>query len=301
MVRRIQHALEYALFRMLVWFGQIMPMRMASAMSRVIADLVFLVLRSRRRIACSNVLRCGVADDPREAARIARDSFRHFGVLMIETMKGFSQFAARPWSDFVTVDAPAATMALLRDPSQGVIAVTAHLGNWETAAWMLSSIKPVLAVARPMNNPYVETFVQERTSRSRFRTVPKRTRTAKPLVKALRNGEMLALLADQHARKGVVADFLGVPAMTHTSPARFHIATGAPILVGVCLRTGPMSYRLVMGEPIHAEKTGAADADVLGILNRINAQLETFIRENPGQYLWAHRRWRVEETTDDGG
>jgi len=35
-------------------------------------------------------------------------------------------------------------------------------------------------------------------------------------------------------------------------------------------------------------------ADETAIMDRVNAVLEGWIRENPGQWLWMHRRWRTQ-------
>lgn len=297
-MQAVQHVAEYLALRTLLVMLRLMPLTVAAAVARRLADAIYLVARRRRRVACANVLRSGVAADEQSARRIVRASFRHFAVMLVESMAGLSVYPTRPWEDFVSVHAPPETLALLNDPAQGVIAVTGHIGNWETAGWMLSSIKPVLAVARPMNNPLVERFLQSRSSRARFNTIPKHARTARPLVQALRKGQMPALLVDQHTRDGIPIDFFGVPAMTHTSPARLHLMTGAPIIVGGCVHVAPLRYRIEFGLPIRITGGNDRNAAVRDILAAINAQLEEAIRRTPEQYLWAHRRWRnVEDIT----
>ena len=99
---------------------------------------------------------------------------------------------------------------------------------------------------------------------------------------------------DQHASKkqGVVVDFLGRPASTHTSPARLHLTTGVPMLVGAFIREAPFRYRVFAGEPLTVTRTGDRERDTVATVAEINRQLGEIIRRYPEQYLWAHRRWR---------
>ena len=114
---------------------------------------------------------------------------------------------------------------------------------------------------------------------------------------------MLAILLDQHARKGgVVVDFFGRPASTHRSAAVLHLATGAPLCFGACIRTGPMKFRIRLAALIRHTSTGNHKQDVQSILERLTHELEARIRTDPEQYLWAHRRWRdVREAAPSGG
>ena len=51
------------------------------------------------------------------------------------------------------IELPDATAKLLDDPAQGVLLVTGHLGNWEVVGHIVSFRKPLVAVARGMDNP----------------------------------------------------------------------------------------------------------------------------------------------------
>ena len=112
----------------------------------------------------------------------------------------------------------------------------------------------------------------------------------------LRDGEVLALLGDQFAGpRGVMIDFFGHPASTHSTAAMLHLVTRAPMCFAWCRRTGPMKFEIGTTGLIRHERSGDRKRDVREILERLNHELERVIREAPEQYLWAHRRWRDEE------
>ena len=143
-----------------------------------------------------------------------------------------------------------------------------------------------------MNNPYTDALMKKRKPRNAFTLTPKHSANMGRLLKTLRSGNILALLTDQHARHGMMVDFFGISASTHTSHAMLHLITKTPMCFGYCVKTGPMQFMLKASLPITVPRTGKRDEDVRGILEQLSRELETAIRAYPEQYLWAHRRWR---------
>jgi KDO2-lipid IV(A) lauroyltransferase len=144
-----------------------------------------------------------------------------------------------------------------------------------------------------MNNPYTNELMKKRKPRNRFTLTPKHDADMGRLLTTLKQGSVLALLIDQHARKGgMMIDFFGIPASTHTSHAMLHLITKTPMCFGYCVKTGPMKFKFKALPPIDITKTGKRDDDVKAILAALTKELEDAIRAYPEQYLWAHRRWR---------
>lgn len=289
----IRYLIEYAGMRIGLLVIDALPLSACIAVARGLASIWYLINGSRRNIAQSNILRSGITSDPHEAARIAKKSFQHFAILVVESLKSGPVFREDNWRDKTTVDIPPETMAILNDPNQGMILASGHFGNWEIAAQLLSHMKPVVGITRSMNNPYTNTLMENRKPRNRFTLTPKHDANSVRFISTLKDGKILALLMDQHAsRAGMMVDFFGSPASTHTSPAMLHLITGAPICFGYCLRTGPMSFTLRASPPLDYARTGDRKKDTRAILEMLNSHLEAVIREHPEQYLWAHRRWR---------
>ncbi len=271
----------------------VMPLSVAEGFARFLADIYCELNVKRRQVAIDNIKRSGIAEDDDETRRIARDSFRHFAVLIIESIKSDRFFDKENWRDKVEMDIPEETMELLKKPGQGILLVSGHLGNWEVAAQLLSYLKPVMAITRDMNNPYSNNLILKRKSRERLTLTPKHSADGGRFLNVLRNGEVLALLNDQYARdRGMKVDFFGSPAETHTAVAMLHFITKAPICFGYCVRTGSMSFKFKATKPMVFKPTGDRNADTRAVLESLNRELEAAIREYPEQYLWAHRRWK---------
>jgi Kdo2-lipid IVA lauroyltransferase/acyltransferase len=292
--RKALHAAEYLGFRLGLTLVDRLPLGACEALACKAADVVYLLDRRRRRVARGNLLRTRIASTALEANDIAHRSFRHFGLLAVESLRfepGESGSEARAG---IRYEIPDATMQLLRTPGQGVIVASGHLGNWEIAARLLSEIKPVTGITRPMKNPWTNALIEQRKQTPSFQLTPKHDAHVMRLAGALREGRVLALLVDQHAwDRPMMVNFFGIPAATHTSAALLHLVTRAPLCFGWCTRTGPMAFTLHTTEPLRFRPTGNREADVRAILEWMNGHLESAIRTHPEQYLWAHQRWRV--------
>ena len=180
-------------------------------------------------------------------------------------------------------------------------AILMHPRGWEVSGHVISFLKPLVAVARDLDNPYAQRFMLKRNPRRRIEIVAKHSKDRLALLRPLRAGKLLGLICDQHAAShGVVAPFFGHPASTVASPARLALATGTPVVCGFCVRTGPMKFRMVGYDPIWPKPTGDREADVLAVTTEINRQIETAVRRCPEQYLWSHRRWRNLAPRADG-
>ena len=284
---------QYVPLRLAVGLVDLLPVRVALALSRGVGALAWVFLPNRRRTAVANVELAGVAKDGADARRIARASFDSFAMLAVESLKASKLITPDTLAEHVEFVAPEETLRLFKTPGQAVILGSAHVGNWEISGHVVSFLKPLVAVARNLDNPYAQRFMKKRNPRRRIEIVAKHSQDRMALLRPLRNGKLLGLICDQHAAShGVMAPFFGHPASTVASPARLALATGVPIVCGFCLRTGRMKFRLEAFEPIRPEPTGDREADVLALTVRINRQIEEIVRRYPEQYLWSHRRWR---------
>ena len=64
----------------------------------------------------------------------------------------------------------------------------------------------------------------------------------------------------------------------------------APIVVGSFVRIAPYRYKLVGDAPLKFTQNDDRDKAT----QLLNDRLEKAIRQYPEQYLWSHRRWRLD-------
>ncbi len=296
-MKRVRHLFEYALLRVVLFFVDLLPLPICIGIAHTIGDFVWLFWPGRRRIAIDNIVAAGIETDGKRASRLARTVFRQFVRVVIESLKSDAYFGEHSWEKCIAWKVPPEVDALLADPKQGVILASGHLGNWEIAAQVLSHRKPVLGITRRMNNPYVDRLMLRRKPRNRFETTPKRDADLGRLMGALRDGKVLAIMIDQNAKeRGMLVDFFGRPASSHTAIALLHLVTKAPLVFGYCTEVAPMRFEFRATGPFRFAPTGNKEADIRRILEHLNRELEAAVRECPDEYLWGHRRWRLPES-----
>ena len=66
---------------------------------------------------------------------------------------------------------------------------------------------------------------------------------------------------------------------------------GAPVVFAAAIRQPSGLYRMRV-EPVPVEETGDRDRDVDAVVAAYTRILERFVRRDPEQYFWHHRRWR---------
>lgn len=297
MFRNLLYLTEYAALNVILLLFRILPFSTSTRLLQGLASVWFHMDARHRRIAIENILRTGIAASPEQARLMAENSFRHFALLVLESLHARKTITLDNWRDYVETDMPEETFELLCKQNQGLILASGHFGNWEIAALVLSFLKPTVGITRNFKNPYINRMMLAGKPTDRFRLTPKHNADNLRLIRALRQGELLAILVDQHAMsRGMMIPFFGHPASTHTSPALLHLVTGIPICFGYCVRTGPMKFKLIAGHPFIQRPTGNRETDVKAVLEHLTTELEQAIRKYPDQYLWAHRRWRPPKT-----
>jgi KDO2-lipid IV(A) lauroyltransferase len=181
---------------------------------------------------------------------------------------------------------------LIHDNSAAVI-IGAHIGNWEIVApsCLQKGLKIDLIYRKP-NNPYVDKLLGKlRSLDGKIITFAKSRAGVKDAIDALKNSHHIALLIDQKYNEGIPALFFGTPAMT--SPAFIKLAQKfhCPLVLGQVVRMNGANFKIKVFQPIETYAMNDKPRDAEDIINEIHEAIETWIKEQPAQWLWLHQRW----------
>ena len=268
------------------------PLGAVLGLANVVSRGVFFAWRERRRIATENVLRAGICDTEREARRIALASFRTFVAMVAEVALARRRMTVDNWQDYVKLVIGPEAEELVRTPGKGLIVASAHLGNWEIVARVASMLKPTTAIYRPLENPYLQDTVAANREGENLTLIAKYEDDPMRFIRTLTDGEMLAIMIDQHARNGLPVEFFGRTALTTPTVAMLHLVTRAPIVLAFSIRTGPLAYEAHAVGPFEFERSGDREKDVFEITQSLTSEIEKIARQYPEQYMWGHRRWK---------
>jgi KDO2-lipid IV(A) lauroyltransferase len=174
---------------------------------------------------------------------------------------------------------------------------SAHIGNWEvTPRVALLHGVPFASFYRAAGNAAVDAIIvrMREEAAGNQPQFAKGAAGARAAVAHLRAGGRVALLADQKLNDGIPAPFFRRMAMTAPAPAALALRFDCPLIPSHCVRIGPARFRVRVEKPLPHPATGERARDVAELTAAMNATIERWIRETPGQWLWLHRRWPKE-------
>jgi KDO2-lipid IV(A) lauroyltransferase len=273
-----------------------LPWTLAAALGEIYGRAAFHAWPVARRAGMINLRRAyGPAMDRATAARWVRDVFGSLGRAIAEGVQYARRFKrGGDWNTVCAARDPGIEARVLSDPRPKIF-VTAHLGCWEMAMQTvaLQSGAPGSAIARRVDNPFLNAVVRRVRLRASSEWIEKRGATTEAL-RRLRRGENVALLADENGGpRGTFVEFFGRHASAHKTPALLAAMTGAPIVVGAAIRE-PGGRRFTFELAVVEPRPGAPDPgeEIRRLSGEVAAILERWIRQHPRQWRWIHWRWR---------
>jgi len=173
---------------------------------------------------------------------------------------------------------------------RGVLIATAHFGNWELSAFAHALMtEPMHIMVRPLDDPALDRLVEQRRQLSGNHLIVKWD-GARAVLRALHQNEAVGILIDQNTSidEGAFVPFFDKLACTNTAFAKIAARTGATVIPGFALWSEQeRRYILRFYPPVPMTGDPAEDTQ------RLHHFLEGVIREQPGQWLWIHRRWKT--------
>ncbi len=285
--------MSYYLYKTAATLTAILPRKFCLALATLIGWLLYLGKRRDRLGLISNIrhltAHSGKQVSEREIRRLARRVFPNFCKNLVDffSMRRLSDEAILARTDFPD----AALIAKLVGEGRGLILLTAHLGTWEVAGRVVVALGHnlnVVALKQP-SEKMNELFQGQR--RGGGMRVIAMGNAARGCLAALRRGQLVAIVCDRDftAQRNLVP-FFGKPARLPHGIARLAAATGAPMLLGVCVRTPDESFRILLGKPIFPR---GDERDASRMQREITTQLEFYVSQFPDQWFLFHDFWDI--------
>ena len=286
--------LVYLTLRIFTCYLHCRPINTNLETARRIGSLMYWLDRRHRDRAIDNVRRAFPELSQKQAETLARKSMQQLVMLSVELMFTTRLVRIDTWRRYVDIDNFSQTMALLMERHQGLIMLTGHYGNWEILGYVLATLGfETSTVTRPLDNPYVSEYVLGVRARQGQRLVYKKGATS-GLTDALDDHGVVCMVADQDAgSKGIFVDFFGRKASAYKSIGLLAMQYNVPVVVGYARRMGEQFHFRVATQDIIWPREWKEQPDPLRyITQRYTTAIEDFVREDPTQYLWTHRRWK---------
>jgi KDO2-lipid IV(A) lauroyltransferase len=290
---RTGHFAAYLAIRLFVCLLQALRIETCAQLSRGLAWLAMTVIPLRRGLVDENLRHAFPEMPADQRRRTARRMWEHLFLMVAEIAHFPRKVHDTNWRDYIRFKNEAPMMReLFRNRPR--VFVSGHYGNFELAGYTMGLFGfPTFTVARTLDNPYLDRWVNQfRASKGQY-ILPRRG-SAGEVTELLEGRGTLGVLADQHAGpKGCWVDFFGRPASTHKAIAVFALTNNAPLMVGYARRLGrPMHFEMGLETILEPGSMDSSLKDVRSLTQWYTGVLEGIIRRAPHQYWWVHRRWR---------
>jgi lauroyl/myristoyl acyltransferase len=269
-----------------------LPSRVGTAATRVIGAGAATAPARRQRIVARNLRRVlghdlnpveerrRVASTFRWYARYYHESFRLPDVPKEQIDRGFA------YRGFGEIEAACSR-------GVGPILALPHLGTWEWAAFWLALVPEykVTAIVEPLDPPELfDWFVSFRESLG-MNIVPLGPEAGRASLAAIRNGEVLCLLADRDLQgNGVPVEFFGERTTLPAGPATLALRTGAPLIpTAVYWRDG--GRWADARPPLDTTRRGRLRDDIARVTQDLAHVFEELISAAPEQWHLLQPNW----------
>ncbi len=257
-----------------------MRLRMMGGLLRRIAPVVGIERRIRKN------LNYVMPDLPAaEVKKICADVIDNAGRTIAELYAGapFRKLAEQSQVSGPGLDA----LRQAKAENRPVILVTAHFANYDAARAKLISLGFKMgSLYRRMANPYFNKHYVAAIKTTGTPMFEQGKRGMVEMVRYLKQGGTLAVVADLHAHGGSQIDFFGKPASTSLVVAELALKYNAVMIPVYAVRQdNGYEFEVIMKAPLE-------HSDALTMTTEVTQDLEDMVRQHMGQWFWIHRRWK---------
>jgi len=290
----VRDYLLYIMLRAVVVIVNVFPPDTNLRTARWLGRLLWKHYGRGRQRAIEN-LRASFPDkDEQWVNETGRKSFENLVMLTMDILMTPRIVRKDNWRKYCTF-ANAERVKWMIKEHKGMLLLTAHYGNFELVGYMLGMFGfDIYSVARPLDNRFVNDYLFGIRQRKGQKLIIKKGASSM-MEDVVAEGAALGFIADQDAgKKGIFVDFFGRKASTYKSIGLLAMMRNVPIGVGCCRRVDSRFFFSIEVERIIMPEEWAGKPDALQwVSQEYTSAIESFIRKDPAQYWWLHRRWKT--------
>ena len=275
--------IEYLVYFMLKILSML-PRRFQFFLGRLLGFILFLFISKRKEIARWNLEKCFPEKNSIEINSILKESFYRLGEALFEFLNAFWMSDSKLKKlilNFEDVQKACSDM----DYSKGKLLLFMHNPNLDMVVRASSLFMPVSGMAKKQKNKIIDNLFK--TSREKFTERIFNPKEILELMNFLKKGKACLYAPDQDYgfKNSIFVEFFGYKALTVKFP---YIAVR---------RTNCDVFLFSLEKKNRKYFANFKKIDVFGKnleedLKTINFEIEKFIRKNPDNYLWSHRRFK---------
>jgi KDO2-lipid IV(A) lauroyltransferase len=291
--KRLKNWFLYRFITSIIFVLNLLPRKSSISLGGFLGKLAYFIIADARKRTQNNLkIAFGEEKDERELKKLASLVFENVGKNMADAVR----LKNMKWEEIekITKIEGLEYFDNAYKMGKGVIALTGHIGNFELLAAYLSLKGYKLSViGRELYDRRLNALLVKSRESVGLENIPS-TASVKQVIKALRSGRVLGVLADQDSSRvrGVFVNFFERVARTPVGPALLAHKTQSPIVPMAVVREEDDKYKIIVKEPIELTFSEDKEKDIIQTTQKYTRVLESVIREYPSQWLWMHDRWK---------
>jgi KDO2-lipid IV(A) lauroyltransferase len=271
-----------------LWCLTRLPYALQVRIGRLLGHVVRLFAARRRHIAQVNLAICfpELSDDDRHHMLV--ENFASMGIGLLEM--GMSWWSSNRRLQRLHSIEGLEYLHQALERGNGAILLSAHFTTMEIGGRLLAMHIPFQVLYREHKNAVMQYVISQGRNKFTHSAILRDNLLA--MRRSLKQNIPVWYAPDQDfgTGKGMFVPFFGMPAATITATSTLARMAHSPVVPFVQTRLpGAAGYRLTLYPALEGFPGASLEEDTL----RINAFLEARIREQPEQYLWAHRRFKT--------
>jgi KDO2-lipid IV(A) lauroyltransferase len=174
------------------------------------------------------------------------------------------------------------------------ILFTGHLGNFELLPVAAATFgMTITALFRPPNNPYLADYIQSMRRSNMGGLLPSSTGASFALASILEKGGNVGVLVDQKFTRGVETTFFGRTCQSNPVLGMLARHYDCDVYPARCVRLPGNRFRLEVEDRLELPRDSRGNVDVSATTQLLADVVERWVREDPGQWMWFHKRWQI--------
>jgi len=266
------------------------PLKFGYSFAGFIASACCLFSKNDREAVKENLRVLFPDYSKKKIGAITRKIFINFGKYLVDFFR-FSKIDKDYMDKYIKVEGIENMRDALKD-KKGVIALSAHLGNWELGGVAVSLLGfPFAAVVLKHADERINRFFIEQREMKGVDVITVGT-AVRRCFSALANNSVVALVGDRdYFDNGIEMDFLGKPMLMPKGPAVFNRRCGSPIVPTFMIRNHDDTFTLKFCEPIRPQHTKDEHHNLIETTKKVARVMEKAIRAHPCQWYVFKRFW----------
>jgi KDO2-lipid IV(A) lauroyltransferase len=287
-----RHPFAYWTYRSLATAIQAVPGPLVGSVATASGLVMSELWRNKRPIIRSNFRRVvGPEVSESELERVVVDAFDWYARYWVESARLGLLRPAEVFKRFSIEGFACVEEAMAQH--RGVILALPHFGFWDLGGlWLTLKGYPMTTVVEPLEPPALFEWFRAQREALGLTIHPLGPQAPGQLMKALRAGRLVGLVADRDlGGNGVDVEFFGEVTKLPGGPAVLAIRTGAPLFPSIVYQAlGGKGHGLIR-PPLEIERTGNLRRDVTRLTQLLAAEFETLISRAPEQWHMFQPNW----------